>query len=125
MTAIDPVVLFGPPDPVPLVRPYTRTGGRTGVDCGLLLESLLCADNAARRRRWLLPPEHEVIMALCQAPHSVAEVAAHTGLPLGVARVLLADMLELGLLLTCHSREFAEPPSLEFMARVLRGLHAL
>ncbi|MCK2243456.1 MULTISPECIES: DUF742 domain-containing protein [unclassified Crossiella] len=125
MTAVEPAVLLAEPDPVPLIRPYTRTGGRTGVDCELLLESLLCADNSARRRRWLLPPEYEVIMELCRLPRSVAEVAARTGLPLGVTRVLLADMLDLGLLLSCPSREFAETPSLEFMARVLRGLHAL
>lgn len=36
--------------------------------------------------------------AACRRPVSVAEVAATLSIPLGVARVLLSDMAELGLL---------------------------
>ena len=38
-------------------------------------------------------PERAQILELCRVPVSVAEVAALVGLPLGVVRVLLGDLL--------------------------------
>ena len=37
-------------------------------------------------------PERERILRICHAPRSVAEVAAIVRVPLGVARVLVADL---------------------------------
>jgi hypothetical protein len=57
---------------------------------------------------------------------SVAEIAALLALPLGVVRVLLADMIDNGLM-RAHRNPTASgsPPDLSLMKRVLAGLHRL
>ena len=79
----------------PVARPYTVTGGRTRsrgtryfdlVDMGV--RSMRSADPES-----ISSPERAQILDLCRVPVSVAEVAALVGLPLGVVRVLLGDLL--------------------------------
>ena len=75
----------------------------------------------------LLPQlEHRAVSSLCRYPLSVAEVAAKLSIPLGVARVILSDMAELGLI-SIH-RTFADDDiaaHLVLMERVLSGLRRL
>lgn len=78
----------------PLVRPYAITRGRiTSTRYDLDLVTLVVA---LRERTELLDrePEHEQVLRLCQQPVSVAEVAAASGLPLTVVKVLLGDLIE-------------------------------
>jgi hypothetical protein len=71
-------------------------------------------------------PEHRSIAGLCLDTRSVAEVAAHLRLPLGVARVLIGDMAGMGLVLIHQSgMVVGDRPSIEFMERVLSGLRRL
>ena len=71
-------------------------------------------------------PEHRSICGLCLDTRSVAEVAAHLRLPLGVARVLIGDMAGMGLVLIHQSgMVVGDRPSIEFMERVLSGLRRL
>lgn len=74
-----------------VVRPFVLTSGRTHpVRPELRLETLVTALPAA-----LVAPlgfERRQIVALCQYPHSVAEIAALLPVPLGVARVLVGDL---------------------------------
>lgn len=75
-----------------VVRPYLITGGRTRpVTDGLRIETLVFAKPAALHA----PLKYELrgIVELCQTPHSIAEIAGLLGLPLGVAQVLVADLL--------------------------------
>jgi len=73
------------------IRPFIVTGGRTRpLHDGLRIETLVRATPAA-----LTAPlrfEQRAIVELAQRPISVAEVAARLGVPLGVARVLIADL---------------------------------
>jgi predicted DNA-binding transcriptional regulator len=75
-----------------LVRPFLMTGGRTRpVHDGLRIETLVSAPPAA-----LFAPlrfELRRIVELCQSPQSVAEIAVRLRIPLGVARVLVADLV--------------------------------
>jgi hypothetical protein len=74
-----------------LVRPYLVTGGRTRpIRDGLRVESLVSAPPAALHAP--LKFERRRVAELCQTPRSVAEIAAALAVPLGVARVLIADM---------------------------------
>jgi hypothetical protein len=71
-------------------------------------------------------PEHRDIATLCREVRSVAEVAALLSVPLGVARVLIADMAQLGLV-SVHTSG-AQPdgaPELDLLERVLSGLRRL
>lgn len=75
-----------------VIRPFLLTGGRTRpTQDGLRVETLLSAPPAA-----LLAPlrfEARRIVELCQRPMSVADVAVALRVPLGVVRVLVADLL--------------------------------
>ncbi|MQA07343.1 MAG: DUF742 domain-containing protein [Pseudonocardiaceae bacterium] len=109
-----------------LVRPYARTGGRTRADYDLAIETLISTTDQGRNHRGAAITEHKSICELCQRPRSVAEVAAHLALPLGVAKVLLADMANIGLVQVHDTGVLVgDGPSLEFMERVLSGLRAL
>jgi len=73
------------------VRPFIVTRGRTRpLHDGLRLETLVEALPAALSAP--LQFEQRQIVELAQRPVSVAEVAARVGVPLGVARVLIADL---------------------------------
>jgi Protein of unknown function (DUF742) len=73
------------------VRPFIVTRGRTRpLHDGLRLETLIEALPAALSAP--LQFEQRQIVELAQHPVSVAEVAARIGVPLGVARVLIADL---------------------------------
>ncbi len=74
------------------VRPFLVTGGRTRpLHDGLRIETSVSAAPAALSA----PLRFEVrrIVELCQRPLSVAEVAVRLGVPLGVARVLVGDLI--------------------------------
>jgi hypothetical protein len=119
-----------PPDPVTetgsLVRPYTRTGGRTRSDYDLAIEALVSTSDRGWEMEEALLPEHRSICELCMDTRSVAEVAAHLRLPLGVVRVLIGDMAGMGLVVI-HSSGMVvgDRPSMDFLERVLSGLRRL
>ncbi|MGH3625177.1 MAG: DUF742 domain-containing protein [Sciscionella sp.] len=109
-----------------LVRPYTRTGGRTRPDYDLAIEALVSTSARGMRSDVTFPPEHQSICGLCTDARSVAEVAAHLRLPLGVARVLIGDLASLGLVMVHQSTAVVgDRPSREFLERVLSGLRRL
>jgi hypothetical protein len=67
-----------------------------------------------------------MVVGLCTSPRSVAEVAALASLPLGVARVLLADMARVGVIRVHKNAATSDGrPGLALMERVLAGLHRL
>ncbi|MFI6308300.1 DUF742 domain-containing protein [Amycolatopsis thailandensis] len=108
------------------VRPYTRTGGRTRTAHDLALEALVSTSEDGRRYRGVRTPEHRQICDLCLDTRSIAEIAAHLRLPLGVVKVLVGDMADAGLVLI-HQTELilGDSSSRAFMERVLQGLRAL
>ncbi|ACU35676.1 protein of unknown function DUF742 [Actinosynnema mirum DSM 43827] len=104
-----------------LVRPYARTGGRTSVRHDLRLETLVSTVSP------LLATgvEQRAIVELCTAPRSVAEVSALLSVPLGVARVLISDLIELGAVTTHEGTGSPSGVDLALMERVLSGLRKL
>jgi hypothetical protein len=70
-------------------------------------------------------PERRRILDLCRIPVSVAEIAAIIGLPLGVVRVLLDDLLceDLIEVMTTAPRGVVTDQGL--LRKVLEGLQAL
>ncbi len=79
----------------PLVRPYAMTGGRTRPRYQLAIEALVSTTADPAHLATLLP-EHQRICHLCREVKSVAEVSALLSMPLGVARILVADLAEAG-----------------------------
>ncbi|MEV0702442.1 DUF742 domain-containing protein [Saccharopolyspora sp. NPDC050389] len=109
-----------------LVRPYARTRGRTRTDYDLAIETLVTTSERGRTQATQTRAEHRSISELCLEARSVAEVAAHLRLPLGVVRVLIGDMADTGLVLIHDSgMVVGDRPSMEFLERVLSGLRRL
>lgn len=84
------------PSPTALVRPYVMTGGRARpVGDDLPIEAMVVASEAALGAN--LQFEHGAIVSSCAGmAKSVAELSAELAVPLGVARVLVADLREVG-----------------------------
>ena len=78
-----------------MVRPFMLTGGRTQpVQDGLRIETQLHAAPAALSAP--LRFEARRIVELCQAPQSIADLAVALGVPMGVVRVIVADLIAEG-----------------------------
>ncbi|MFD7921887.1 DUF742 domain-containing protein [Streptomyces sp. NPDC059740] len=117
-----------PGAPASFVRAYAWTGGRTRSHHHFEVETLVTAVAAADRggvpgagTQW----DHAVL-DMCREPRSVAEVAALLAVPLGVAKVLLGDMVDRGMLFVHEAATHpGDAPTQAVMERVLIGLRRL
>ena len=111
----------------PVVRPYTMTGGRVRpIAGGFDLVAFVLADRAADPAgHQHLPPEHRQIIGMARQPVSVAELAAHLDLAVGVVRVLLGDLLAGGLIALHEPPATAYLPDDDILKAVANGLRAL
>ncbi|WP_246257052.1 DUF742 domain-containing protein [Amycolatopsis anabasis] len=110
-----------------VVRPYALTGGRTKANYALELETLVSTKDGAAVEVAPEQIEFRSIVEECRAPRSVAELAAILRVPLGVARVLISDAADAGLVTvhrTISGNDGAEA-HLMLMERVLSGLRRL
>jgi hypothetical protein len=109
-----------------VVRPYSWTRGRTRPVQDLAIETLVSTSDEGRDMTSICSAEHAAIAQLCTEMRSVAEVAALLSLPLGVARVLLADMIDAGLVhVHRNPTGWGDMPDLALLERVLDGLYRL
>ena len=113
----------------PVVRPYALTGGRTEPASGEVLDLIavvVTAEGASRSDDPIgLSPEHRRILSLCRQAVTVADVASSIGLPVGVVRVLLADLILQGRITVHPGRSAGERPSADLLKEVLHGLRTL
>jgi Protein of unknown function (DUF742) len=119
------------PDNVPassgssLVRPYAVTGGRTKPKYQLQIEAMVAASHYEARDLSVLSPECQAILGFCRDWRSVAEISAVLRMPLGVARVLIADMAMDGLVRVHQTDHEQGRPDMNLLERVLSGLRKL
>jgi hypothetical protein len=84
-----------------LVRPFVITGGRTrAVDASLRMETMVQTIEGSRGH---LNFEDARIIEHCLDPLSTAEIAAQLDMPLGVAMVLVGDLVAQECLEVSHS----------------------
>jgi hypothetical protein len=110
-----------------LVRPYAVTRGRTEPQHDIPIEALLVVDQDQLQEARFAGHDKYRIAVLCESrAQSLAELAAYSRLPLGVARVLVADMVTDGLL-SLHSAAPKEGyvERMDLLERVLSGLRKL
>ncbi|MEU7577272.1 DUF742 domain-containing protein [Streptomyces sp. NPDC041068] len=103
-----------------LVRPYTVSNGRTRPTSQLDLLSQVMATGSTPLG--YLGPEHAEALALCEAPVSVAEIAAQLKLPAVVTKVILSDLLDCGVLTTKAPDFYHNPTDRSLLEAVLDGL---
>jgi hypothetical protein len=103
-----------------VIRPFLLTGGRTRpTQEGLRVEALIQASSTALRSN--LRFEARQIAELCQKPISVAELAAALHTPLGVARVLVSDLMADGLVTLVQREDL----SVQLIERIRDRVRAL
>ncbi len=108
-----------------LARPYTMVGGRTvATGKNLSVEAQVLRTSEGERKLPSLLFERREILLLCSEPVSVAELAARMHVPLGVARVLIGDLVTDGLV-NADNGTGAQAPDLILLEKVLHGLRAL
>ncbi|MGI5338503.1 DUF742 domain-containing protein [Streptomyces sp. CA-181903] len=123
------------------VRPYVITGGRVAPSRDTLaLETLVVAAESAGATGATgvpgaaastgehapdLSPECAEILELCVRLLSVAEVAAHLRQPVAVIKVLLADLLDAGLVVARPPVTAADRHDPALLKEVLDGLRQL
>ena len=124
---MDELVSFDSDDQPSLVRPYTLTAGRTDSRVSLPLEAPIEAVVSDQPARWPGNDVRAQICAMCGSSPSVAEIAARLSLPVGVARVLIGDLVTAGHLRvrTTLSAGSTVDERRELIGRTLRGLRAL
>jgi hypothetical protein len=124
---MDKLDAFASDDQPSLVRPYTLTAGRTDSRVSLPLEAPIEAVLSDKPPRWPGNDVRAQICAMCGGSPSVAEIAARLSLPVGVARVLIGDLVSSGHLrvrATLSDQSSADERR-ELIGRTLRGLRAL
>jgi hypothetical protein len=106
-----------------LLRPYALTRGRARATHGeeLEIEALVSTTVIGETMHMPAPEPHSIAM-LCREPLSVAEIAAHMQLPLGVVRVLVADMAHQGMVEIHRPSPASAWPNVTLLERVLDGL---
>ena len=111
-----------PPQPDDeLVRPFLVTGGRTHpLRDGLRIETIVTAPPSALSAP--LRFEARRIVEVCQRPMAVVDVAVALRVPLGVAKVLIGDLVTEGYL-RCGAQE--DEVSIEMIERIRDRVRAL
>lgn len=107
------------------VRPYTATNGRTHPSTALDLMSLVKATGRGTIAPERLGYEHAQALRLCHSPTSVAEVAAHLRQPANVAKVLLADLIDVGAVATRFPTSDADTDPPDMLEALIEGLRKL
>jgi len=109
----------------PTVRPYLLTGGRSRPsEATLAVEAQVLSTEAGLAALPGHRYEHYEIIDLCREPIAVVEVAGRLGLHLGVARVLVGDLVAIGHL-SVRGLETGRHRDTQIIERVIRGLQAI
>lgn len=111
----------------PVVRPYALTQGRTRHSGAAFdLVATVMAISTGMGVPNTLSPEHVAVLQLVQSPTAVVDIASDVDLPLGVVRILLADLREMGLV-NISAPVSAKPRQVDknTLREVLYGLRSL
>ena len=102
------------------VRPFVITGGRTrAADASLKVETMVQAVGRGNDLNF----EKARIVDLCLEAISIAEIAAQVGIPLGVAMVVVGDLVHEG----CLETSYSDPVEIELstLTRMIERVRAL
>jgi Protein of unknown function (DUF742) len=113
-------------DAGPVARPYMLTGGRTRPRGRTRLDLI---DFVVRTGKpagdYPATPERAHLLQLCRNPITVADLTAATRIPLGLVRVLLADLVNEGLVTVRAQAPPGRVTDSGLLQKVLNGLQAL
>lgn len=112
------------PETGEFVRPYVITNGR-GLPDNDQFNLITLVTTSERARPVHLDPEKHRLLELCAGGFlSVAEIAGHMRLPIGIIKVLLSDLSTDGYLITRAPVPPAQLVDVSLLQEVLDGLQA-
>jgi Protein of unknown function (DUF742) len=107
----------------PVVRPFIVTGGRTRpTDERLRVETLVTALPSALSAPLSFERRH--IVELCQRPLSIAEIANSLAAPIGVVRVIIADLVAERYVTVEQPLNLRDSTSVHLLERIRDGVRA-
>ena len=106
------------------VRPFVLTRGRVVTEEDLAVEAQVVRTRRGGDAVDTLAFEYRDIVELCAEPLAVAEIAATLRLQLGVARVLVQDLTNQGMV-TTFEPEVGLTDDVDTIMRVIHGLRQL
>jgi hypothetical protein len=111
----------------PVVRPYAVIQGRTRPSGEMNLDLLAMITKTWRLPpdSWTLDPEHFALLGLCVAPTPLVDLASDLRLPLGVVRILVADLRERDLVTVRQPMSAPWQNDLPILREVIDGLRQL
>lgn len=110
----------------PVVRPYAMTGGRTRASSSSFdLLAMAVATGVPVAPGAHLGSEHRRLLNLVRRARPIVEIASDAGLPIGVIKVLLGDLLDQGLILVRSPLPAASMPPESLLKELISGLRAL
>ena len=112
-------------DAGPLVRLYARVGSRGPVLRDDLEISAIILRDAGIPEPEGLSADARAALRISRRPVALSEIAVHLGLPIGPTRLLLAGLLEAGLIHTRSTAEDNGDSSPAVLHRLLSGLRTL
>ncbi|TMQ91393.1 DUF742 domain-containing protein [Actinomadura soli] len=107
-----------------LVRPHVVTGGRARPSRNVFDVVTLVLATGDLPRTGLTPEKVQIVELCLGGALSVAEISGHLGLPVGITRVLLSDLVDSGHLTTRAGAPAAPAPKVRLLQEVLDGLRA-
>ncbi|SEG88429.1 Protein of unknown function [Actinacidiphila yanglinensis] len=107
-----------------LVRPYVITNGRGLPEDGQFNLITLVTASDQPRPAHLDPEKHRVLDLCAGGMLSVAEIAGHMKLPIGIVKVVLSDLSSEGYLVVRPPVPRAQLADVSLLQEVLDGLHA-
>lgn len=110
----------------PVVRPYAMTGGRTKASSSSFdLLAMAVATSTGISPGTHMGSEHRRLLNLVRRPRPIVEIASDAGLPIGVIKVLLGDLLDQGLILVRAPLPASSLPAESLLKELISGLRAL
>lgn len=108
------------------VRQFALTRGRArSLGADLPLDAIVVRREGAVPAPERRTPEAGAILALVLEPLSVAEISAHLGVHLGIARVLVSDLASTGCIAVWTAERDEDGPDLATLERLLDDLQSL
>lgn len=116
-------------DEADAVRPYTVTGGRVRSEtANFPVEALVEAIPGSAQRTGLTPEKRGIIELTSSQYLSIAELSAYIELPVGVVRIVVADLVEEKLVRVhgvSSSSDYSPATTMSVLESVLNGISSL
>lgn len=108
------------------LRSYVITRGRIRPSRNTIgVDTLIVAAEAAHPLPLGAPREQVALVRMCVRLISLVEAAAHLGLPVSLAKVVVSDLVDDGHLTARSGRPAAAPADRQLLQEVLDGLRRL